>query len=43
MIADRYGTHMTFIYGGAVVLLATVVLALTRLPRTLNQVAADEA
>ena len=43
IIADRYGTHMTFIYGGSVVLLATVVLALTRLPRTLNQIAADQA
>jgi MFS family permease len=43
VIADNYGTHITFIYGGAVVMLATVVLALTKLPRTLNQIAADEA
>ena len=41
IIADKFGTHITFIYGGSLVLLATVVLALTRLPRTLNQVAAD--
>jgi MFS family permease len=43
IIADRYGTHITFVYGGAVVLLATAVLALTKLPRTVNQIAADEA
>ena len=42
IIADKFGTHITFIYGGSLVLLATVVLALTRLPRTLNQIAADE-
>ena len=43
IIADHYGTHITFIFGGSVVLLAAALLALTRLPRTLNQIAADEA
>ena len=43
IIADHYGTHITFIFGGSVVLLAAALLALTRLPKTLNQIAADEA
>ncbi len=42
IIADKFGTHITFIYGGSIVLLATVVLAMTKLPRTANQIAADE-
>ena len=37
MIADSYGTHIAFVYGGAVVLLGTLILALTKLPSTASQ------
>ncbi len=37
VIADNYGTSSTFLYGGAVTLVATVVLALLRLPKTATQ------
>ena len=37
VIADNYGTTSTFLYGGAVTLVATVVLALLRLPKTATQ------
>ena len=38
VIADSYGTHIAFVYGGAVVLLGTLILALTKLPRTASQI-----
>ena len=38
VIADSYGTSSAFLYGGAVTLVATVVLALLRLPKTATQV-----
>ena len=38
VIADSYGTHIAFVYGGAVVLLGTLILALTKLPSTANQI-----
>ncbi len=37
VIADSYGTTSAFLYGGAVTLVATVVLALLRLPKTATQ------
>ena len=37
VIADKYGTSSTFLYGGAVTLVATVVLALLKLPKTATQ------
>ncbi len=37
VLADSYGTSSTFLYGGAVTLVATVVLALLRLPKTATQ------
>ena len=37
VIADSYGTHIAFVYGGAVVLLGTLILALTKLPSTASQ------
>ena len=37
VIADSYGTSSTFLYGGAVTLVATVVLALLKLPKTATQ------
>ena len=37
VIADSYGTSSAFLYGGAVTLVATVVLALLRLPKTATQ------
>ncbi|MCH8184953.1 MAG: MFS transporter [Chloroflexi bacterium] len=37
VIADNYGTSSTFLYGGAVTLVATVVLALLKLPKTATQ------
>ena len=37
LIADSYGTSSVFLYGGAVTLVATVVLALLRLPKTATQ------
>ena len=40
-IADNYGTENTFLYGGAMILLATLILALTRLPKTANQTAQE--
>ena len=40
-IADNYGTENTFLYGGAMILLATLILALTRLPKTANQMAEE--
>lgn len=43
LIADKFGTHITFVFGGSIVLLATVVLAFTKLPKTLNQITADDA
>ncbi len=39
IIADAYGIPNAFLYGGAVVMVATVLLAVTKLPRTANQVA----
>ena len=42
-IADNYGTENTFLYGGAMILLATLILALTRLPKTANQTAQEGA
>ncbi len=38
VIADNYGTQAAFVYGGAVVLLGTLILALTKLPRTSSQI-----
>ncbi|MDP6512513.1 MAG: MFS transporter [SAR202 cluster bacterium] len=43
LIADNYGTEYTFLYGGAMILLAAIVLALTRLPKTANQLAQERA
>jgi fucose permease len=43
LIADKYGTEYTFLYGGAMILLAAFVLALTRLPKTANQLAQEQA
>ena len=40
-IADNYGTENTFLYGGAMILLATLILALPRLPKTANQTAQE--
>lgn len=40
VIADSYGTTSAFLYGGAVTLVATVVLALLRLPKTATQMQA---
>jgi MFS family permease len=37
VIADNYGISSTFLYGGAVTLVATVVLALLKLPKTSTQ------
>ena len=37
VFADNYGTSSAFLYGGAVTLVATVVLALLRLPKTATQ------
>ncbi len=37
-IADNYGTENVFIYGGVIVLLGMLVLALTKLPKTANQI-----
>ena len=37
VIADSYGTTSAFLYGGAVTLVATVVLALLKLPKTATQ------
>ena len=37
VIADNFGTHVAFVYGGAVVLLGTLILALTKLPSTSSQ------
>lgn len=42
IIADNYGIEKTFLYGGAMILLATLVLALTRLPKTANQLAQEQ-
>ena len=39
VIADRYGIPSTFLYGGAVMLVATLLLALMRLPKTATQMA----
>ncbi len=39
VIADNFGTRTAFIYGGIIVLVGTLVLAATRLPRTAVQVA----
>ena len=41
IIADNYGIEKTFLYGGAMILLATLILALPRLPKTANQLAND--
>ncbi len=38
VIADSYGTSSVFLYGGAVTLVATGVLALLRLPKTATQI-----
>ena len=38
LIADNYGAHIAFVYGGAVVLLGALILALTKLPSTANQI-----
>ena len=38
-IADRYGISSAFLYGGAVMLVATLILALMRLPKTATQMA----
>ncbi len=42
VIADRYGVPSTFIYGGGVVLLGTVILAMLKLPKTASQMAAEQ-
>ena len=42
IIADNYGIEKTFLYGGAMILLSTLVLALTRLPKTANQLAQEQ-
>ena len=39
VIADRYGISSAFLYGGAVMLVATLILALMRLPKTETQMA----
>ena len=39
VIADTYGVPSTFLYGGALILLSTFVLALLRLPKTATQLA----
>ena len=41
MIADRYGIPNAFLYAGALVLLATAVLARLKLPKTTSQMAQD--
>lgn len=43
LIADNYGTEFTFLYGGAMILVSTLVLAVTRLPKTANQLAEERA
>lgn len=42
LIADNYGTENTFLYGGAMVLVATIVLLFTHLPKTVNQLAREK-
>ena len=42
MIVDASETTNAFVYGGAIVLLATVILATLRLPRTATQLAAEQ-
>ena len=39
VIADRYGIPSAFLYGGGVMLVATLILALMRLPKTATQIA----
>jgi MFS family permease len=41
IIADKYGTEYTFLYGGVMILLAAFGLAITRLPKTANQLAQE--
>ena len=43
VIADRYGISSAFLYGGAVMLVATLILALMRLPKTATQMAEASA
>jgi len=43
VIADTHGVPTTFLYGGSVMLLATAVLAVLKLPRTANQMARQPA
>ena len=39
-ISDRWGMTNAFVYGGIVVILSAIILALLRLPKTANQEAA---
>ena len=39
VIADNYGIPSTFLYGGAVVLVSTFILAVLKLPKTVTQMA----
>lgn len=41
IIVDNFTTSDAFVYAGVMVLIATVVLGFTRLPKTLSQLAAD--
>ena len=41
LLADNYGIPSTFLYGGAVVLVSTFILAVLKLPKTATQMAGD--
>lgn len=41
LISDKWGITNAFVYGGVVVILSAVILALLRLPKTANQEAID--
>ena len=40
-VADQWGNSSTFIYGGALVILGALILWVTRLPKTANQMNAE--